>query len=83
MLEEIRDEIKAVHELVEDVPKRWEFNGLLRDVDGLKQNMSVVKVAVADLSQDVKAIKAGVADNSRDMSKQEHRIARLEAAKAV
>ena len=80
LMEDQNAKLDAVLEGMKDLPKSWEFNELRRDLDGLKQSMSVVKVAVADLSQDVKAVKAGVADNSRDVAKHEHRIARLEAA---
>ncbi len=64
---------------MKDLPTRWEFNELRRDIDGLKQNASVLKVALADLSQDAKVIKAGVSDNSREIANHEHRISRLEA----
>ena len=80
MLEQILDEIKAVHELVAGQPTRVEFNELVRNVDGLKQDVSVIKVAVADLSQDMKVVKAGVSDNSREVADHGHRIARLVAA---
>jgi len=80
LLEEMRDELRAVHELVAGQPTRVEFNELVRNVDGLTQDVSVLKVAVADLSQDMKVVKAGVSDNSREVADHGHRITRLEAA---
>jgi uncharacterized protein YoxC len=80
LLEEIRDQNKILIEGQKDLPARWEFDMLRRDVEAMKQNINVLKVAVADLSQDVKVIKAGVTDNSRELADHEHRIARLEAA---
>jgi predicted nucleic acid-binding Zn-ribbon protein len=66
LLEEIRDEIKAVHEEVggmreelANVPKREEFD---------------------ELKQDVKVIKAAVTDLSHEVSGHEHRIGNLETA---
>jgi len=68
LLEQIRDEIKAVHEEVggmreelANVPKREEFNEL-------KDDMKVVKAAVTDISHQA---------NDHD-----HRITRLEAKAA-
>ncbi len=61
-LELILDEIKAVHELVADVPTRGEFNRLEQKVDKLSDDMEVVKAAV-------KATNSDVADLSRDVEK--------------
>jgi predicted nucleic acid-binding Zn-ribbon protein len=80
LLEEIRDQNKVLIEGQKDLPTRWEFDVLRRDVEAMKQNITVLKVAIADLSEDVKVIKAGVTDNSRELADHEHRIARLEAA---
>jgi hypothetical protein len=65
-LEQILDEVKAVHELVADVPTRGEFNELRQDVVELKQDMKVVKAAVTATNRDV----AGL----------DRRVTRLEAA---
>ena len=58
-LEQILDEVKAVHELVANVSTRGEFNRLEQKVDKLSDGMEVVKAAVkatnrdlADLSHD-------------------------------
>ncbi len=80
LLEEIRDQNKALIEGQKNLPARWEFDVLRRDIEAMKQNINVLTVAVTDLSQDVKVIKAGVPDNSRELADHEHRIARLEAA---
>ena len=66
MLETILDEVKAVHELVEDVPKRGEFNRLEQKVDKLSDDMEVVK----------KAVKA----TNRDLTALDQRVTRFEAA---
>ena len=63
-LELILDEIKAVHELVADVPTRGEFNRLEQKVDKLSDGIEVVKAAV-------KATNSDVADLSRDV--EEHK----------
>jgi len=58
-LEQILDEVKAMHELVANVSTRGEFNRLEQKVDKLSDGMEVVKAAVkatnrdlADLSHD-------------------------------
>jgi len=65
-LEQILDEVKAVHELVADVPTRGEFNRLEQKVDKLSDGMEVVKAAVTATNRDVAAL--------------DHRVTRLEAA---
>jgi hypothetical protein len=52
-LEQILDEVKAVHELVADVPTRGEFNRLEQKVDKLSDDMGVVKVAIKATNRDV------------------------------
>jgi predicted nucleic acid-binding Zn-ribbon protein len=79
LLEEIRDQNKALLEGMKDVPKSWEFDELRRDVDALRRSDVVIEVAVADLSKDVKAIRAGVTDTSREVAEVKHRVTRLEA----
>jgi hypothetical protein len=66
MLEQILDELRAVHELVGGVqetvaalPTRDEFN---------------------ELKQDVKVVRAATTDTSRQVHDLEHRVLRLEAA---
>jgi uncharacterized protein YoxC len=56
-LEQILDEVKAVHELVADVATRGEFNRLEQKVDTLSDSMEVVK-AVADLGREVEELKS-------------------------
>lgn len=41
LLEEIHDQTKALLEGIKDLPIRWEFNELRRDVVGLKQSTGV------------------------------------------
>lgn len=55
-LEQILDEIKAVHELVAAQPTHAEFNELREDVAELKQDMKVVKAAVGATNRDVGAV---------------------------
>jgi hypothetical protein len=57
LLETILDEVKAVHELVADVPKRTEFNELRADVTELKGDVKIIKAAVGDLSGDLAALR--------------------------
>jgi polyhydroxyalkanoate synthesis regulator phasin len=66
MLETILDEVKAVHELVADVPKRAEFNELRQDVSELKQDVKTIRVEVTATNRDVAAL--------------DQRVTRLEAA---
>jgi peptidoglycan hydrolase CwlO-like protein len=55
MLEQVLDEIKAVYELVAEVPKMArKFDRVEQDVAELKQDMKVVKVAVTATNQDLK-----------------------------
>ncbi len=79
LLEQIRDEVRSVHEAVVDAPTRGEFIELRHDVAELKQDTHVLKAAVADLSQDLKVIKAAVSDNGRELVDYGQRIAKLEA----
>jgi hypothetical protein len=58
LLEEVRDQNKAILEGMKDLLKNWEFNELRRDVEAIRQGDTVMRVAVADLSQDVKVVKA-------------------------
>ena len=60
LLEQIRDEIKAVHEVVAGQPTRGEFNGLRRDVEDMKQELRTVNIAVADISSDVSKVKRDI-----------------------
>jgi len=53
LLEEIRDQNKAILEGLQDVPKRLEFNELRSDVAELKQDMKVVKAAVTATNRDL------------------------------
>jgi Protein of unknown function (DUF2730) len=53
MFEEMRGELKAVHEIVADLPKRGEFEALQRDVSEIKEDVKVVKASVRSLSSQV------------------------------
>lgn len=69
LLEEIRDQNRAVLEAVGDMQKKvTQIPGIAADITELKDDMKVVKAAVTDLSQQV-------ADH-------EHRITRLETKSA-
>ena len=66
LLEEIRDQNKAILEGLREVPKRVEFNELKQDV--------------AELKQDMKVVKAAVQATNRDLAALDQRVTRLEAA---
>lgn len=66
LLEQIRDQNRAVLEAVTNLPTRIEFNELKEDPQTLKSDARVIKAAVADLST--------------QLTDHEHRITRLEAA---
>lgn len=66
LLEEIRDQNKAILEGMNDLPTRGEFNRLEQKVDQLSDGMKVVKAAVEATNCDVVAL--------------DHRVTRLEAA---
>ena len=66
LLEEMRDQNKAVLEAVGVLP------GLVKDVTELKQD-------VAELKRDMKVVKAAVTDLSRQVADHETRLTRLEA----
>ena len=59
MLEQVLDEIKAVHELVAEVPKMArKLDSVEQKVDKLDRDMEVVKAAVTDLSRDLEKHKS-------------------------
>jgi peptidoglycan hydrolase CwlO-like protein len=58
-LEQVLDEIKAVHELVAEVPKMArKLDRVEQDVAELKQDMKVVKAAVTATNHDLKQHKS-------------------------
>ena len=65
-VEQIRDEVKAVRELMADVPKTSDFRRLETSVD--------------ELRADVKVIKKVVGDHSRELTQLDARVSALEAA---
>ncbi len=65
LLEEIRDQNKAILEGLREVPKRVEFNELKQDV--------------AEVKQSVKTIEAAVKATNRDLAALDQRVTRLEA----
>src|SRR5713226_1443690 len=67
ILEQVLDEIKAVHELVAEVPK------MARKLDRVEQD-------VVELKQGMNAVEAAVRDSSRELADHDRRITRLEAA---
>jgi hypothetical protein len=59
MLEQVLDEIKAVHELVAEVPKMArKLDRVKQDVAELKQDMKVVKAAATATNHDLKQHKS-------------------------
>ncbi len=67
ILEQVLDEIKAVHELVAEVPK------MARKLDRVEQK-------VDKLEQDMQVVKAAVTATNRDVVGLDHRVSRLETA---
>src|SRR5258708_39858875 len=65
ILEQVLDEIKAVHELVAEVPK------MARKLDRVEQK-------VDKLEQDMQVVKAAVTATNRDVVGLDHRVSRLE-----
>jgi hypothetical protein len=66
MVEQMRDELDAVHELVADVPKMSDFRRIEESVDELRADGKVVKKVVGD--------------HSRELTQLDSRISSLEAA---
>jgi chromosome segregation ATPase len=67
LLEEIRDQNKAILEYVGELPD-------------IKEDVSALKEDVAELRSDMKVVKAAVTDLSQQTSDLEHRVSQLEAA---
>ncbi len=67
LLEEIRDQNKAVLEAVDDMQKNV-------------AKIPAIEEDVAELKQDVKIVKAAVTDTSKQQGDHEDRISRLETA---
>ena len=67
VLEEIRDQNKAVLEFVGELPS------IQRDIAELRED-------VAELTSDMKVVKAALADMTHQLDDHERRITRLEAA---
>jgi hypothetical protein len=61
MLEQILDEIRAVHEVVADHPTRGEFERLEQKVDKLSGDMQVVRAATTDTSRQVNGLEQRIA----------------------
>jgi chromosome segregation ATPase len=65
--EVLHDELRAILELVKDVP-------------AIKQELHQVHTDVEDLKQDMKIVKAAVTDLSKQVNDNERRLTQLEAA---
>jgi 2-phospho-L-lactate guanylyltransferase (CobY/MobA/RfbA family) len=65
--EVLADELKAIHELVKDVP-------------AIKEDVQVLRQDVEELTSDMKVVKAAVTDISREQKEHDRRITHLEAA---
>ena len=65
--EVLADELKAIHELVKDVP------AIKEDVHELKQD-------VEELKNDMKVVKAAITDVSKQQNEHDRHITHLEAA---
>jgi len=67
LMEEMRGELKAIHELVADVPKMSrKLDAIEQDITALKGDMAVVKAGVSAINQDITLL--------------DQRVIRLEAA---
>ncbi len=66
LMEQMRDELRAVHELVADVPTRGEFNELREDVRQLQADVTIIKRAVGE--------------HSGELARLDSRVSTLEAA---
>jgi hypothetical protein len=64
--EVLADELKAIHELVKDVPK-------------ISLKVDKIEVDVDELKNDMKAVKAAVTDQSKQLKEHEIRITQLES----
>jgi hypothetical protein len=53
MVEQMRDELQAVHELVADVPKMSDFRRLESSVDELRADVKAIKKVVGDHSREL------------------------------
>ena len=67
LMEEIRDQNKAILEFVGEIPE------IKKDVANLKEN-------VAEIKSDMRVVKAAVTDLSHQVTNHETRISQLEAA---
>lgn len=65
--EVLADELKAIHELVKDVPE-------------MKQKIDVLDSDMKEVKSDIKVIKAAVTDISLEQKEHDQRITHLEAA---
>ena len=65
--EVLADELKAIHELVKDVPE-------------MKQKIDVLDSDMKEVKSYIKVIKAAVTDISREQKEHDRRITHLEAA---
>jgi 2-phospho-L-lactate guanylyltransferase (CobY/MobA/RfbA family) len=65
--EVLADELKAIHELVKDVPV-------------IKDDVRVLRQDVEELKSDMKVVKAAVTDISREQKENDRRITHLETA---
>jgi 2-phospho-L-lactate guanylyltransferase (CobY/MobA/RfbA family) len=65
--EVLADELKAIHELVQDIPE-------------IKKDVNKIKVDVEDLKSDMQVVKAAVTDQTKQLKDHELRIIGLEAA---
>ena len=67
VLEEVlADELKAIHELVKDVPE-------------MKQKIDILDSDMKEVKSDIKVIKTAVTDISREQKEHDRRITYLEA----
>jgi hypothetical protein len=58
MLEQMRDELRAMHELVADVPKMSDFRRLEASVDELRADAKGIKKVVGDHSSELTQLDA-------------------------
>lgn len=78
--EVLMDELKAIREGIADLPTRQEFKGLEAKVDGLADDVTVLKAAVTDQGKELRAVAGTVNGMDQRLGRAEGRLDALEAA---
>lgn len=79
--EVLLDELKVIHEYVQDIPQiKADIIDLKADVAVLKTDVAVLKTDVSVLKTDMKAVKLTLAGHGRQFKRFAQRVTKLEAA---